>query len=78
MSSVSVVGQSRRFHQWKGASASPPIATDARTSRIGSFVPRAMDELGLPLVVKIPDGSFSRGVHKVSTPEEFRRIADVG
>jgi glutathione synthase/RimK-type ligase-like ATP-grasp enzyme len=37
---------------------------------------RAMDELGLPLVVKIPDGSFSRGIHKVSTPEEFRRIAD--
>ena len=25
---------------------------------------------------KIPDGSFSRGVHKVQTPEEFRRIAD--
>jgi glutathione synthase/RimK-type ligase-like ATP-grasp enzyme len=39
-------------------------------------LPRAMDELGLPLVVKIPDGSFSRGVHKVSTPEEFKRIAD--
>src|SRR5262249_2871527 len=33
-------------------------------------------ELGLPLVVKIPDGSFSRGVHLVNTAEEFRRIAD--
>jgi glutathione synthase/RimK-type ligase-like ATP-grasp enzyme len=39
-------------------------------------LPRAMDELGLPLVVKIPDGSFSLGVHKVTTPEEFRRITD--
>src|SRR5713101_607163 len=39
-------------------------------------LPKAMDELSLPLVVKIPDGSFSRGVHKVSTPEEFRRIPD--
>ncbi len=39
-------------------------------------LPRAMDELGLPLVVKIPDGSFSRGVHKVNTAEEFRRVAD--
>ncbi len=39
-------------------------------------LPKAMDELGLPLVVKIPDGSFSRGVHKVNTPDEFRRIAD--
>ena len=35
-----------------------------------------MDELGLPLVVKIPDGSFSRGVHKVETAEAFKRIAD--
>ena len=26
---------------------------------------KAIDELGLPMVVKIPDGSFSRGVHKV-------------
>src|SRR6201987_270955 len=42
----------------------------------GGDLPRAMDELGLPLVVKIPDGSFSRGVHKVDTPEEFRRVAD--
>src|SRR5215471_1331102 len=39
-------------------------------------LPRATDELGLPLVVKIPDGSFSRGVHRVATPEEFKRIAD--
>jgi glutathione synthase/RimK-type ligase-like ATP-grasp enzyme len=39
-------------------------------------LPKAMDELGLPLVVKIPDGSFSRGVHRVATQEEFRRIAD--
>ena len=37
---------------------------------------RAMDELGLPLVLKIPDGSFSRGVHKIATAEEFRRVAD--
>ncbi|MCZ7660053.1 MAG: RimK family protein [Xanthobacteraceae bacterium] len=39
-------------------------------------LPRAMDLLGLPLVVKIPDGSFSRGVYKVASAEEFRRIAD--
>src|SRR5262245_66073437 len=39
-------------------------------------MPKAMDELGLPLLVKIPDGSFSRGVHKVNTLEEVRRVAD--
>jgi glutathione synthase/RimK-type ligase-like ATP-grasp enzyme len=37
---------------------------------------KAIDELGLPLVVKIPDGSFSRGVHKIETLNEFRRICD--
>ena len=41
-----------------------------------SDLTKAVDELGLPLVVKIPDGSFSRGVHKIDTPEAFRRIAD--
>ena len=37
---------------------------------------RVMDELGLPLVVKIPDGSFSRGVHKIETPADFKRVCD--
>ena len=41
-----------------------------------SDLSRAMDELGLPLVVKIPDGSFSRGVHKVNSPEEFKRVVE--
>ena len=52
--------------------ATPPTVMLADASDL----PRAMDELGMPLVVKIPDGSFSRGVHKVDTPEEFRRIAE--
>ena len=39
-------------------------------------LPKAMDELGLPLVVKIPDGSFSRGIHMVNSAEEFKRITD--
>ena len=42
----------------------------------GGDLSSAMDELGLPLVVKIPDGSFSRGVHKVNSQEEFKRITD--
>lgn len=33
---------------------------------------RAADTLGLPLVLKIPDGSFSRGVVKVKTLTELR------
>src|SRR5271170_8018730 len=37
---------------------------------------KVIDELGLPLVVKIPDGSFSRGVHKIEAPAQFKRICD--
>ena len=32
--------------------------------------------LGWPMVVKIPDGSFSRGVHKVETAEELKKLSD--
>ena len=32
--------------------------------------------LGWPIVVKIPDGSFSRGVHKVETAEELKKLSD--
>jgi len=41
-----------------------------------SDLTRAVDELGLPLVLKIPDGSFSRGVHKINSPEEFKRVVE--
>ncbi len=34
------------------------------------------DLLGLPIVLKIPDGSFSRGIHKVETAEQLRAVAD--
>jgi glutathione synthase/RimK-type ligase-like ATP-grasp enzyme len=39
-------------------------------------LPKAVAELGLPLVVKIPDGSFSRGVHKVETERDLRKLFD--
>jgi glutathione synthase/RimK-type ligase-like ATP-grasp enzyme len=42
----------------------------------GGDLTKAADELGFPLVVKIPDGSFSRGVHKINTVPEFQRIAE--
>ena len=34
------------------------------------------DLLGFPIVLKIPDGSFSRGIHKVETPEQLKAAAD--
>ena len=35
----------------------------------------AADTLGFPLVLKIPDSSFSRGVKKVSSLEELKKLA---
>lgn len=35
---------------------------------------RAADELGFPMVIKIPDSSFSRGVKKVGSIDELRTI----
>ena len=34
------------------------------------------DLLGFPIVLKIPDGSFSRGIVKVETPEQLKSAAD--
>jgi glutathione synthase/RimK-type ligase-like ATP-grasp enzyme len=50
----------------------PPSVIIAEDSDLS----KAIDELSLPLVVKIPDGSFSRGVHKVDSLVEFKRICD--
>ncbi|CAN5231799.1 RimK family alpha-L-glutamate ligase [soil metagenome] len=36
---------------------------------------RAADELGFPMVLKIPDSSFSRGVKKVESAEELAALA---
>ncbi len=38
-------------------------------------VGEVFDRLGAPVVLKAPDGSFSRSVHKVSTPTEFQERA---
>jgi len=37
----------------------------------------AADLLGFPLVLKIPDGSFSRGIHKVATMDELKKAAKI-
>ena len=37
---------------------------------------KAEKRLGWPMVVKIPDGSFSRGVHKVENFEALKKLTD--
>lgn len=36
----------------------------------------AIDEIGLPMIIKIPDGAFSKGIYKVQTEEDLVRITD--
>lgn len=38
-------------------------------------LPRAAEELGFPMVLKVPDSSFSRGVKKVDNPAELSALA---
>ncbi|MFO1184501.1 MAG: RimK family protein [Bauldia sp.] len=51
--------------------AVPPTVIIAGTSDLE----RAADELGFPLVLKVPDSSFSRGVKKVDTAAELHDLA---
>lgn len=39
-------------------------------------LPQAAEFLGFPMVVKIPDGSFSRGVHKADDMASLRKLVD--
>jgi glutathione synthase/RimK-type ligase-like ATP-grasp enzyme len=36
----------------------------------------AIEEIGLPLIIKIPDGSFSKGIYKVETREDLTRVSE--
>lgn len=40
-------------------------------------LPRAVDELSFPVVVKIPDGSFSKGVRKASNMAELQELVSL-
>ena len=42
----------------------------------GEDLAKAAQALGWPMVVKIPDGSFSRGVHKVADFEALQKLTD--
>jgi len=36
----------------------------------------AVEEIGLPMIIKIPDGSFSKGIYKIKTIEELNKITE--
>jgi glutathione synthase/RimK-type ligase-like ATP-grasp enzyme len=51
----------------------PPTVMLAEDEDLG----KAARVLGWPMVVKIPDGSFSRGVHKVENTQALKRLTDL-
>jgi glutathione synthase/RimK-type ligase-like ATP-grasp enzyme len=36
----------------------------------------AIEEIGLPMIIKIPDGSFSKGIFKINSIEELKLVTD--
>jgi glutathione synthase/RimK-type ligase-like ATP-grasp enzyme len=36
----------------------------------------AQREIGFPMIIKIPDGSFSKGIYKVKDPQELKRLCE--
>jgi glutathione synthase/RimK-type ligase-like ATP-grasp enzyme len=39
-------------------------------------IKQAIDEIGLPMIIKIPDGSFSKGIYKVKSEEELIQVTE--
>ncbi|MEJ2371830.1 MAG: hypothetical protein P8Y07_13405, partial [Gemmatimonadales bacterium] len=54
------------------AAVSPSVSTFLLTSRTEAS--EIADQLGLPVVLKIPDGSFSRGVKKAATLQDLAAL----
>lgn len=54
-----------------------PRTVILRQNKQAQQLEQAVETLGFPLVLKIPNGSFSRGVVKVKTLEDLQREAEV-
>lgn len=39
-------------------------------------IKEAIEDIGFPMIIKIPDGSFSKGVFKVQSPEEMTKVTE--
>jgi len=49
---------------------------DTRLLSAGTCTDELLERMAYPLVLNIPDGSFSRGISKAGSPQEARRILD--
>lgn len=72
---VSMIRCTNKVYLWERLSAAGLPTPKTMILSPQSDLSEPADRLGFPVVLKIPDGSFSRGVKKAANMEELTRIA---
>jgi glutathione synthase/RimK-type ligase-like ATP-grasp enzyme len=71
---ISMIRCTNKVYLWERLTHAGLPVPDTVVIQEPADIKRAADMLGFPVVIKIPDGSFSRGVKKADTMEELKRI----
>ncbi len=69
---ISMIRCTNKVYLWERLTHAGLPVPDTILIQDPADVERAADTLGFPVVVKIPDGSFSRGVRKADTMEALK------
>lgn len=71
---ISMIRCTNKVYLWERLTHAGLPVPDTLVIQEEADVEHAADSLGFPIVIKIPDGSFSRGVRKAETMAELRSI----
>lgn len=73
---VSMMRCTNKVYLWERLTGAGLPSPETIIIQDKSNLEEVADRLKFPLVLKIPDGSFSRGVKKVESMEELRKVVD--
>ncbi len=73
---VSMMRCTNKIYLWERLSGAGLPCPETIVIQDRSNLEEVADKLGFPMVIKIPDGSFSRGVKKVETMAELKKLTD--
>ena len=73
---VSMIRCTNKIYLWERLQQAGVATPLTRVVRKGASMEPVAQELGFPLVLKVPDGSFSRGVRKAANAQELKEISD--
>jgi glutathione synthase/RimK-type ligase-like ATP-grasp enzyme len=73
---ISMIRCTNKVYLWERLTQAGLPTPQTLVMRPNGRLQEAGDKLGFPLVVKIPDGSFSRGVKKVASQDELKTLTD--